>query len=92
MWSSYVVWIDDQGIVKGLASSCELSDENIRAFIQNKPLRVRDVSRATGEKAAQKMDSAFILSLQPYEEQELTRLSSMRRAFPGRLISIWMPC
>lgn len=69
--SPYLVWIDEKGIVRGITSTSELSDENIRTFIQNKPVMVRDVSRATAEKAALQMDSTFILNLRPYEEQEL---------------------
>lgn len=67
----YLVWIDDQGIVKAITSTTELSDEHIRAFIQNKPFWVRDVSNGTAEQVAKKMDSTFILNLQPYGEQEL---------------------
>ena len=67
----YLVWIDDCGIVKAITSTTELSDEHIRSFIQNKPFWVRDVSNGTAEQAAKRMDSGFILNLQPYGQQEL---------------------
>lgn len=66
----YVVWIDNDGIVKAITGSQDLTAENIESFLMNEPFRYLDLSLQSGREVTRAHDIYRPLTINEHGEEE----------------------